>query len=630
MPTVDQHLRSLLQAGQFPWLPADLGAAPAAALPLHAQLAPVTVLRAPGVLADRRQLSDLVLYLDGSYQAEYEESGEIDEREFLTTDFGALASPRMMLGAGGAGAGAAPTQQHAAAPASAGSTPVPEYGHAPAPAAAAVMLAKPPLAPLPGVRRPLALGLQSPLPIMHLGPPAPATPITQAMGSVTWLHSVTKDAAAEPSAALQRLLDAAGPGAAAVLSARVQEAADAVFGPLPAHHHHHHQQQQQQQPGQQPLQQERQQERRQQQQQEGQQQQQGGQQQFTSQTSGSTSSAAAPSGSSGSGGSLAPAPPSWQAAAAGSLHASVAQDRRQEGLKLYWVELEAMLRAEEARCGAAGAAALATRWAFHSCLLALAFEMVAASYRMGALCFPAIPERLGLAPFDLTKIIPAFVRALPTMPRELKRHLFTVEEKVVECLGWQAGSSLYDVLRAAVGDEQQQRQQQEAPRGTAGDCSSGPPPADKAAAGARDAPNEAAAQDQRQDVGQQEGSVPMAADSGSGAASGGSHPAPSSSGSPSGEEPSSKRQRGPDGSAVPVPQPAAGGAGEASAAQGALPHALGPPPEGGAAGAGGGGDPGARAVMHDFGRKVLKLSAFRLVAIRCAQESALRPVPSPA
>jgi retinoblastoma-like protein 1 len=596
MPTVEEHVRSLLQAGQFSWLPADLGAPPTGAPPQHPQLAPGTGLRAPGMLAERRQLSDLVLYLDGSYQAEYERSGEIDEREFLTTDFGALASPRMMLGAGGAsaaaaaggGGGATPVQQHAPpGGAGAGATPVSaEHGGGvpmAAATAAAAMLAKPPLAPPPGLRRPLALGLQSPLPIMHLGPPAPATPITQAMGSVMWLHGVTRAAGAEPSAALQQLLDAAGPDAAAVLAARVREAADAVFGSLPP---------QPQPPARQAS---------------------GGANGMAASSGGAASSGSSGDGSGGGAAAATAAPGAWQAGAPASLHASVAQERRQEGLQLYWVALEAMLRAEEARCGAAGAAALATRWAFHACLLALSFEMVAASYRMGALCFPAIPERLGLAPFDLTKIIPAFVRALPTMPRELKRHLFTVEEKVVECLGWQAGSSLYAVLRAAVGDEDataaaaaggEGKQQQGA--GGKGAPTDGAPASDAAAA-----------PDQQQQPARQQslaadGSLPTTANSGSGAASGASQPAPSSSGSPSGDEPSSKRQRGTDGSAVPVapPAPAPG------AAAAPLPHALGPPPEAGGPANAGGGDPGARAVMHDFCRKVLKLSAFRLVAIR--------------
>ncbi|KIY99778.1 hypothetical protein MNEG_8180, partial [Monoraphidium neglectum] len=224
MPTVEARFRALLEAGKFPWLPADLAAA-STPHPLERQLAPVCALHAPGMLSERRQLSDLVLYLDGSYQAEYERAGEIDEREFLTTDFGALASPRGMIGGAGpvaAGGGATPSGAHANGFPTPGSAAAAGGG-----GGGPHMLAKPPLAP-PSARRPLSLGLQSPLPIMHLGPPAPATPITQAMGSVAWLRGLTADAAPEPSAALRQLLAAAGPDAGPVLVARVAEAADAV------------------------------------------------------------------------------------------------------------------------------------------------------------------------------------------------------------------------------------------------------------------------------------------------------------------------------------------------------------------------------------------------------------------
>lgn len=55
------------------------------------------------------------------------------------------------------------------------------------------------------------------------------------------------------------------------------------------------------------------------------------------------------------------------------------------------------------------------------------------SVRGGAqvtLQFPAVLERLGLPAFDLCKLVGPFVRHEPTLPRELKRHLFSIEERV--------------------------------------------------------------------------------------------------------------------------------------------------------------------------------------------------------
>jgi hypothetical protein len=176
--------------------------------------------------------------------------GEIDERDFLLQDFGALASPRTLPGA--ADAAAALPHQAAAAAAAPGSAGGPGVlsslaqaaSHAAAAAAggggggggshASQNPAKPPLAPGAGgaagaARRPLSIGLQSPLPLMQLGQPGPATPISQAMGSVAWLKGAVKELALQPPASVQRYMDAAGADAGRVLSERVAAAAAAVF-----------------------------------------------------------------------------------------------------------------------------------------------------------------------------------------------------------------------------------------------------------------------------------------------------------------------------------------------------------------------------------------------------------------
>lgn len=90
---------------------------------------------------------------------------------------------------------------------------------------------KPPLVPASFNRRGglVLQGLQSPLPVMHLGPPGPATPISQAMGSVSWLRSLAQGMTLEPSPALQRYMAAAGADAGTVLVERVKGAAEAVF-----------------------------------------------------------------------------------------------------------------------------------------------------------------------------------------------------------------------------------------------------------------------------------------------------------------------------------------------------------------------------------------------------------------
>lgn len=74
--------------------------------------------------------------------------------------------------------------------------------------------------------------------------------------------------------------------------------------------------------------------------------------------------------------------------------------------------------------------------------------------------FPAVLEKLELHAFDMCKIIDSFVRYEPSTPRDLKRHLHSIEEKIVESLAWEKGSSLYPLLVAAC--ENQENQDKEA------------------------------------------------------------------------------------------------------------------------------------------------------------------------
>ena len=76
-------------------------------------------------------------------------------------------------------------------------------------------------------------------------------------------------------------------------------------------------------------------------------------------------------------------------------------------------------------------------------------QVVVACYRIITMPFPTILDRLGLKAFDIFKIIQCFVKHEPTLPREVKRHLISIEEQVVESLAWEEGSTLYPTLIAA-------------------------------------------------------------------------------------------------------------------------------------------------------------------------------------
>ena len=123
--------------------------------------------------------------------------------------------------------------------------------------------------------------------------------------------------------------------------------------------------------------------------------------------------------------------------------------RRIEATKLYWKWLDLMVAAERGRGASVNSLKKAlSSQTFHCAILACAIELIVASYKIPDLVFPAVPKLLKLDVFELTKVVGSFVRAETGLPKELKRHLNNLEERILESLAWQRGSKLYKELRA--------------------------------------------------------------------------------------------------------------------------------------------------------------------------------------
>ncbi|CAN0862962.1 Retinoblastoma-related protein [Linum grandiflorum] len=126
-----------------------------------------------------------------------------------------------------------------------------------------------------------------------------------------------------------------------------------------------------------------------------------------------------------------------------------AEQRRLEALKLYYRVLEAMCTAEAQILHATNLTSLLTNERFHRCMLACSAELVLATHKTVTMLFPAVLERTGITAFDLGKVIESFVRHEESLPRELRRHLNSLEERLLESLVWEKGSSLYNSLTVA-------------------------------------------------------------------------------------------------------------------------------------------------------------------------------------
>ncbi|KAK4794927.1 hypothetical protein SAY86_012921 [Trapa natans] len=126
-----------------------------------------------------------------------------------------------------------------------------------------------------------------------------------------------------------------------------------------------------------------------------------------------------------------------------------AEQRRLEACKLYYRVLEAMCRAEAQILHSHNLTSLLTNERFHRCMLACSAELVLATRKTVTMLFPTVLERTGITSFDLSKVIESFIRHEESLPRELRRHLNSLEERLLESMVWEKGSSMYNSLVVA-------------------------------------------------------------------------------------------------------------------------------------------------------------------------------------
>nr|XP_043606150.1 retinoblastoma-related protein isoform X2 [Erigeron canadensis] len=132
-----------------------------------------------------------------------------------------------------------------------------------------------------------------------------------------------------------------------------------------------------------------------------------------------------------------------------SMDNAWAEQRRLEALKLYYRVLQAMCTAESQILHGNNLTSLLTNERFHRCMLACSAELVLATHKTVTMLFPAVLERTGITAFDLSKVIESFIRHEESLPRELRRHLNSLEERLLESMVWEKGSSMYNSLTVA-------------------------------------------------------------------------------------------------------------------------------------------------------------------------------------
>ncbi|KAK2665965.1 hypothetical protein Ddye_004539 [Dipteronia dyeriana] len=147
---------------------------------------------------------------------------------------------------------------------------------------------------------------------------------------------------------------------------------------------------------------------------------------------------------------------SWSIQNVNFMDSLTSEEKRIEALKLYYKVLESICTSEAKKCSAKDLSWLLSNDKFHRCMLACAAELVLTAHTRVNLLFPEVLERIGITAFDMSKVIEIFIRQEESLPRELRRHLNSLEEKLLESMVWEKGSSLYNsliVAKPALSDE---------------------------------------------------------------------------------------------------------------------------------------------------------------------------------
>ncbi|KAM4620880.1 retinoblastoma-associated protein [Polymixia lowei] len=135
------------------------------------------------------------------------------------------------------------------------------------------------------------------------------------------------------------------------------------------------------------------------------------------------------------------------------------------GVRLYYRVMESMLKSEEKRLSVQNFSKLLNDSTFHTSLLACALEVVMATYggncvKTGGynhgsggdpaetdVCFPWILDVFRLAAFDFYKVIESFIKAEPSLSKDIVKHLESCEHLIMETIAWRTGSPLFELLR---------------------------------------------------------------------------------------------------------------------------------------------------------------------------------------
>lgn len=147
----------------------------------------------------------------------------------------------------------------------------------------------------------------------------------------------------------------------------------------------------------------------------------------------------------------------------GGKDQSLADRRFRLASRYYYLMLDALLKKEAERLGAAEFTSFIKNLVFHKSLLACCLEVTLMScgsigpvnftpvsygnyFQTQGVVFPWILKVFSLNAFDFFKIIESFIRGAPTITMQIINHLKLIEDKILGSLAWTRGSPVFGGL----------------------------------------------------------------------------------------------------------------------------------------------------------------------------------------
>lgn len=136
------------------------------------------------------------------------------------------------------------------------------------------------------------------------------------------------------------------------------------------------------------------------------------------------------------------------------LNEKKVKDKHNQMVSLYLKVLEELLSQEEKKTRNPNYFELLSNEVFHKALIACSIETVFFVNNSSNVNFNVLLELCEIQAFEFWRIIGSFAKFDPQIPFPIKKHLHTIELKIIMCLAWKKGSVVQKIVRKFIDESQ--------------------------------------------------------------------------------------------------------------------------------------------------------------------------------